>query len=457
MNAQYGQAAALPEVELRRVREIGMTLALGAVVVFLAVADGADVQLSLGYGLSVKNAILYSLVVALAAKVVVQRNFEYELRGLHALFIVLVAFSLLSYVFVAFIIDYPRYDFIESAMMLKGKIIDHFIFFLVFFYGLRESANAQRLIRFLLVGAVFANALAVLDALGFIQLGELEIRADGRVGGVIGESNQYGAYVAMLLPGMVAAALASQGMRRLLWWAGAAISAIALVMTVSRGAYVAIVFATLWASLLLPRYLPIGRIAAVGAAVLTLVVIALAVLGASYGALVAERLLEQSTSGDMVHVSSGRTEIWATALLRMAEAPITFLSGYGWDVYALMPFRYASHNHYLWFWFELGIVGLIGGLLQFALPVRYARMAVDYLPPQERATIIAFIVGTLAFGIAAFFVNLFSPWAWFWAYAGLALRIAANARANRVPRAAPTQVHEPAQRSDPFGWSVSTR
>lgn len=457
MSVHYGAATASPEAQLSRARETGMTLALAAVVVFLAVADGANVQLSLGYGLSVKNAILYCVLVGLAAKIVIQHSFELELRGLHAQFIVLIAYSMLSYVICAFVIDYSRYDYIHSAMMLKGKIVDHFIFFLVFFYGLRESGNAHRLVRFLLMGAVFANALAVLDALGFVRLGDFEIRDDGRVGGVIGESNQYGAYAAMLLPGMVAAALTARGIRRTLWWVGTMISAIALVMTVSRGAYVGVLIAILWASLLLPRHLPIGRIAAAGAIGLVVVIVVLAVFGASYGTLIADRVIGQSTSGDMVNVSSGRTEIWATALMKMAETPLTFLTGYGWDVYALMPFRYASHNHYLWFWFDLGLVGLLCGLLQFALPVRYARRALDRLPAEERPVVIAFIVGTLAFGIAAFFVNLFSPWAWFWAYAGLVMRIAVNARNRTSDRIVPALQESQPERANRFGWSASVR
>ena len=65
----------------------------------------------------------------------------------------------------------------------------------------------------------------------------------------------------------------------------------------------------------------------------------------------------------MNEASSGRTEIWLNLLATMFASPITFITGFGWDVYWSMPFRFSPHNHYLALWFNLGLVGLVDRLL----------------------------------------------------------------------------------------------
>ena len=77
-----------------------------------------------------------------------------------------------------------------------------------------------------------------------VHVGDIEQRGDGRVQGAVGESNQYGAFVALSLPAIVAMVTITRGMWRIFWMAASVITAAALVMTVSRGAFVATAFAT---------------------------------------------------------------------------------------------------------------------------------------------------------------------------------------------------------------------
>lgn len=452
MDTVFPQSLAAPQ------RERAMRMALAGLILFLAISDGLDWQLSLGRGLSAKNMILYMLALAIAMKFVVQQNFRFELHSIQACFGILLIYAIVSLLAAGYGFDYSRSQMLQSAMAMKGQILDHAVFFLVFFYGLRETGSAYGLIRFLLLAAVFANCAAVLDAFGLIRLGEMEIRTDGRVEGVIGESNQYAAYVCLFLPGLFAAGLMSHGIRRAAWFAGLLISTAAFIMAVSRGAYVAVAVAIVWGAALFPRYISMTRIIVAGSALLGVIVLTLVVGSTRYGELLAERIIGQSAAGDLVGMSSGRTEIWSTAIMRMAEMPVSFITGFGWNAYDLMPFRYATHNYYVWLWFNLGLVGLLCGILLFALVVREARAAADYVAAKDRPVLLAFVVGTLAFAIATFFVDLYSPWTWFWSYAGLAMRIAVNTRkqaAQQVVETMPAQ--EPFPRRDPFGWAGTAR
>jgi len=438
----------MPLVQGRVAAERGMRFMLAALIIFVSISDIFDLQMSLAPGLSAKNLLLYMLAAGLALKMTISGNMKVELRGLHAAFAVLIAYSILSMLAAYFVVGYPRYKLVESAINLKSRLVDQAIFFLVFFYALRESKNAYSIMKLMLLAVMFANIAAVLDAWGFIQIGELEERADGRMQGVMGESNQYAAFVCTFLPALVAAVMWSRGVRRLVWLTGLLISTGAMIMAVSRGAFVAVFVSSIWGAILLKHRISAQKVISIAGAFTFVFILAIAVLSVRYGDLLYSRIVGDS-GGDMVGASSGRTEIWTNAIVTMIGQPITLLTGFGWDVYWTMPFRYSPHNHYVSLWFNLGVVGVVCGVMVLAIVVREARAAVDRLQlPEYQAAMAAFMFGALAIAVATFFVDLYTPWLWFWSYAGLMMRIAINAkndaRAERE-RTAP-------QPTSAYGW-----
>ena len=74
------------------------------------------------------------------------------------------------------------------------------LFFLVFFYGLRSNEDALDRLEGAAGRWAVSHIMAVLDATGVFHVGDIEQRSDGRVQGAVGESNQYGAFVAFTLP-----------------------------------------------------------------------------------------------------------------------------------------------------------------------------------------------------------------------------------------------------------------
>lgn len=154
-------------------------------------------------GVKIKNFILYLLAMGLLFSFAMGRRFKIQLPAMNVTFAVLIGYSILTYLAIILFIEYPRYDALTSAFDLKNRAVDYMLFFLVFFYGARSEKDAVFVLKCLLLSWIVSHAVAVLDALGVMQLGDIERRGDGRVQGAVGESNQYGAFVALTLPAAI--------------------------------------------------------------------------------------------------------------------------------------------------------------------------------------------------------------------------------------------------------------
>jgi O-antigen ligase len=428
-----------------------MPTILGLAALFLLATDALGWDLSLLPGVSAKNLIIYCIAVLLALRMVVGRHPVTDMGQMQGAFIVLIVYAIVTWLISALVIEYPKYDLVASAIRLKSGLIDHYIFFLVFLFAAQTAEDAIKVIKGLLFGALFVNFVTILDAFGVISLG-FRIREDGRTSGAIGESNQYAAFIVLFLPATIAAAVATRGLKRLFWFGAAMIGAIALVMTASRGGFVGLAMACAVGAYLYRHHISYSRVS--GWVFGSLILLVLVVSFSQYGNLLAERIIGQSGSIDVSTASSGRSDIWATALAVMFANPITFITGYGWDVYASMPFQFATHNHYLNLWFNMGLVGLFaGGYLIFSAIGRARRASLRAMPPL-RGQLIAFVLGAVGVATAVFFVDLHKPWFYFWMYAGVLMRLVlcAERSAVKAPEAAPT-VRRPAPRRDPYGWT----
>ena len=435
-----------------------MSLLLAALMAVVIGQQLFALPLSLGPGLSIENAFLYVVAGALAFKFAVQRNLRYELRGLHVCFAFLIGYAALTIPVVTVSSPFEGYKPLPAILAFKATLLDQFVFFAVFFYGLQNTRSAFNVLKALLAMMAIANLIALFDAWGLVDLAGLVDRDDGRAQGVMGESNQSAAFIAAFLPGLVALVFMSRGVGRILWVCGLIVSAVAMTISASRGGVVALLAATIWGLAYFRRFVSGRSILIAGIIGAAIVVVVLPFVASKYGFLLAQRMVEDSTNSNLAGISSGRLDIWATAFERMMKSPLSLLTGFGWNAYDAMPFRYNTHNHYLTLWFDLGLVGLICGAGLLVTSMRNAMRAVPRAPDAYRPALIAFAIGAFAIAIAAFFVNLYTPWLWFWAYAGLSMRIAANAFRQRAAvndEARGVTARVPPKK-DPFGWLVST-
>ena len=409
-------------------------------------------DLTLVTGLSAKNLIIYMLATFIALRMVVARTSVTAAGQMQTAFLVQIVYAMFTWVIAATVIKYAGYDLVETGIRLKGALIDYYIFFLVFLFGVRTAEDGIKVIKWILFGAVFANLATVLDTAGIISLNYVE-RADGRTQGAIGESNQYAAYIILFLPGLIAAAVASRGLQRLAWLGGALVSCMALAMTASRGGFVGILVAFAIGAYLYRHLVSYSRVAGWVLASVVLIVVFLSF--SNYGGLLTERVFGQTSNIDVTEASSGRSEIWFNLVATMFANPITLITGYGWDVYWSMPFHFSPHNYYLAAWFNLGLVGLAtSAYLLFSAIGRARRASLAALPP-ARGQLIAYVIGGIAICTAVCFVDLYEPWFYFWMYTGVAMRLVLCVE--RAPAADTVLQPLPARAvaRDPYGWTTA--
>ncbi len=418
----------------------------------IALSDIMSWPLSLGPGLSVKNAVLYAGMFALTFRAVLRGVRGIELPALHMIFGFWVFYAMVTWVLAAKFIKYPHYELIANAITLKADLIDSVLFFLLAFHVLSTKEDVVLGFKAVAAAIGIASLATLLDVAHITHLGiNMGSRGaeEGRVFGVFGHANDTAALIDFLLPISVAVALSGKGFQRLIWIGGAFASLAVLLLTVSRGAYVGAVVGGLWAAYLCRRMIPLQKILAWGFVGIAVILAAVTVLGLAIpdiGHLITGRLTGGGISAD--EMSSGRTVLWMEVIGRMMDKPITLLTGYGWDVYWVMPFRYATHNYYLNLWFNLGLVGVGSFVAALVVGVHNARHAAEEGLKELQNYNVAFVFGLLMLTVAVFFGNIGGHWQFVWIYYGIGLRAAVIALESPEPTA--VALPEPATRRDPF-------
>lgn len=212
--------------------------------------------------------------------------------------------------------------------------------------------------RIIAVG-VLAGTLAAHSVVGIAQFvgqfGGFDVNETiYRVAGIFGWSNTLGYLLAVVLPLVLCAAAGSTGRLRWLCVVASALAALALLLTFSRaalvavfGAVVAMGFVRAWSHGLESRY------AMTGLAVVAVAVMSAAVLNADF----TSRFVYGDSANDLPTLN-GRTRVWD---LLLGEEPTLF--GHGlWASRELLdrldvPGR-APHNLYIESWYDFGVVGV---------------------------------------------------------------------------------------------------
>jgi O-antigen ligase len=356
-------------------------------------------------------------------------RFRMRLPIVNVAFILWITYALLTWVACVTVLHYPGYDAKGAGIELKSELFDSVLFFFVYFYGIEGERDFFLMAKTLAFWIGLANILTLADVAGVVHLGitvgQNGVEAD-RVFGVFGHANDTAALIVCVLPMMVAVAMSSRGAARLFWYGGALASVAVLLLTVSRGAYVGVVVGYAMAVWLCRRHLPASRVFAWTLIGSTCVVIAAglaAVLLPEFSQVITQRIFDQSMSGSISVASSGRTDIWMTAISTMMAHPITLLTGYGFRVYQTM-FVLVTHNYYLDQWFGLGLIGLVALVTIQYQTVATGLRAVAAGAGPLRPYMIALVFGMLGLAVSIFFDNMDKPWSYVWIYVGFSLRAA---------------------------------
>lgn len=409
-----------------------MRLLFVLIIGALATSDTFSLDMSLGHGLSVKNALIYPIALGLLFRMAMTNRSRTHLPIVNAAFLVWFGYALLTWIACITVIHYPGYEAIPTMMMLKGKLVDSALFFFTFFYGAESQKDFFVLAKTLAFAIGMANLMTLADVAGIVNLG-ITIGTDGveagRVFGVFGHANDTAALIVCLLPLLTAVATSSRGWARLVWYTGALSSVAVLLLTVSRGAYVGVAVGYAWALWLCRRYLPASRVVTwvlVGVSSLIVCGALAAALMPDFTQVLTERILNQSMAVSAATASSGRTAVWSMAIEGMMANPITFLTGYGWRSYELWH-TLVTHNYYLDQWFNLGIIGLLAFVTILYQTITTALRAIATAEADLRPYLVAFVFGMIGLAVSVFFVNLETPWDYIWMYVGLTMRVAVDA------------------------------
>jgi len=398
----------------------------------MLMADTLGLNLSLAPGLSVKNAFLYMIFATIAIETALARNRKLESLSVIFPFALAVLYAIFTWLVMILIVQHPEYKTLSTLISLKSAFADHLFVFLVFFYGVTSKKDALWLIKAILWVVLIVNIVSVVDYFNIPNLDIVQEIHDGRMRGPIDEPNQYASFLILFLPSIFALAYLERGALRLFAIVGFAASVLALMTTASRGGAAGFLVGGILGAFYLRKFISGRQMsnAVVGTLILgTLATAALYVSGVgdeTFG-----RLIGQTLTGNVYDASSGRSFLWAS--------PITLVTGFGWEAYRqIFDFRMAPHNSYLKFFFELGLVGLSLIMMTLFNVFSTARHGMQSITGTESIFLFTFILGFFAFLVSIFFVDLYSPWLFAWAFVGVVLRVAVEQRADfqrsNIPR-----------------------
>lgn len=419
-----------------------MRYVLALLFLLLMAGDVFGWNQSLAPGLSVKNAVIYIAALMLATRTVFGRGLKLEVPSIHLWMGVLIVYAMLTWLVAGFVIHYESYKIIGTGIDLKSQLVDYFLIFALFLYGIQSIADVKFVTKALLLGLTCANAIAIGDIAGVFQIGVTMVGTEGveagRAFGAFGHANETAALIICLLPAYVAVALSSRGLMTLFWTGAGLVSATMLIMTGSRGAFVGLAVGSVIAWYVCRRLLSLIKAMPILVGLVVLAIPLLVIVNIKFGGVLTDRVLEMLQ--DPMTRSGDRTSIWLQGVSRMMNHPLTLITGFGWDTYSVMGFYFATHNHYLLLWFELGIIGLLSYLVIVRGVVLTARSAAVIAPEDVRAYLLAFIWGICFVSVAIFFSLLFKPWLYIWAYIGMTMRMAVLVSAETKSAANPAPV-----------------
>jgi len=384
-------------------------------------------KLGIALGLSLKNAFLYVLLLLILFDILVFRKpLHLRLVRIHLPFLLLIIYATLSLIYTYWFHRIPNYDLLTHTIPLKYRLIDLYLFAFVAFYAPYTDEEALYIAKFFLWIIILANFISIIDTYNILNLGIIPQRPDFRSPGPIGEPNQYATLLSLFIPWLISLCFASSGLFKVIYSLSTILIFLGLFLTASRGGLLATFIGLVVLLFLWRRSLRLPHIIAAISLILIFITGAFFMLGKSFQELFISRFNLQPHNLD--ELSHSRISIWQVGINEWFKAPFV---GRGWDSFKMLtakhfPRALASHNTYLRYLTELGIIGLSLYLWLLIQVIIVIRKGLKHADGEFLVILRAFMAGFIGTLIATFFVNLYRPWWFVWAFVGLCLRIAVN-------------------------------
>jgi O-antigen ligase len=271
---------------------------------------------------------------------------------------------------------------------------------------------------------ILGNIITLADAFQLPDLQMLAWHHEGRLNGFLGQPNEYGAFLVIFLPATVALFTLESGTRRFLAAIGALATFVCLLLTFSRGSYVGVFLGLLLGAVFLRKYVPIHLVTSVAIAIGIVSAIAIPLLFfVGFDDEFRDRF--SLFGGDTHTMTTGRSTLWLRALSVMSREPISFLTGYGWYSYSsFSEFRLSVHNVYIYYLFNLGVIGLTLFLTTFMATFVKLRQGIAFASGANKSLLVSATIGIFGICVTLNFSEIYATVPLMWAFIGLALRLA---------------------------------
>ncbi len=377
------------------------------------------------HGLSLLNIALYALLVVWAINIIKKRKIfnSGKLNGYLIILFFIVAFSIP----VKYILNELPHDSLTQELIYLKAWLNPVILFFVLYNTLDNDKNCKLILNGLIFFFIVTVISTIGEATGIIQIGKLKIVQESRSAG-FAEPNQYAAYLVLFLPLFFSITLFSSGWKKIYSITIICLACISILITGSRGGIISLIF-TIITYLYIFTSQKLLRIKKL----LLIFIIGIPVLGTSAFFLtpanvrhnVIERFNPNMTS-NTYKFTSGRTVLWKNSFELFLESPFW---GHGQEtIIPLMKKKFPiwgnSHNDYLLYLVEYGIIGLAAFLLiLFSL---FKESWINSLFCNDKwiqILSLSYFAGLSGFALAMFGVNIIKPRFLFWAYSAVILRL----------------------------------
>jgi O-antigen ligase len=270
------------------------------------------------------------------------------------------------------------------------------------------------------------------DILGFTNFGTAgQLTWEGRYAG-FAESNQYAGFLVLLLPLSLSSIFFQRNIFNFFTSSVIVLLSLAtLVGTSSRGGIVALIFGVVVLGIFLFRIkllnknqIAIGIMVAIFLGFFSFIVLPKDVKDKFYERInpdQSEYNVYASESSWYDRYSSGRVSLWLQVLDIYFDSPFF---GYGNDA-DHNQFYMSTHNDFLKYLFNYGLIGFIAYLLMYISIIRYIKNMFDRTSDAYSTRIyLSYLSGFAGYLMAMFFVNMFIPRLIFWTYTAVVYKYA---------------------------------
>lgn len=371
-------------------------------------------------GISLKNLILYSLLLfALLSASFARdyRNFT-RLSKIHFTFLLFLFYGVISLFITNAMGNIWHYDLGSAISSYKGGMLDHYLFFFLFSYLVKSEKSAQQLIKFFvwvaILGSLATTINFYLPQLNFFGFDGESIRPNG----FLGEPNQTAAVISLFIPVTVGVAIGAVGLERLFYWSGVAFQFMALIATSSRGGILGTALGLGVLIWLLRKDIKFSQYVVICLFALTFLVIAWVSMPEAYRSLIIDRWsFVGQTHINVSQASAGRTYIWSLGIKAWLRSP---LFGHGWRSFNLLV-GHSSHNSFLEVLVNFGVIGLAIYLALLRGIFVQLKKTISLATPSSGVLFCGILAGFLGVLVSVFFVNLYRPWFFIWAFLGISV------------------------------------